>query len=63
MDATQDLSSMGFICQTLQRSPGAIRKAIEAMGITPTVIINGRAHYSDEDVEAIREHLKREGQR
>lgn len=55
--ATQSISSVGQICSTLQRPYGTVRKAIERLGITPVLIINLVAHYADEDVERLREHL------
>jgi hypothetical protein len=57
MNATQSLSSIGFICQTLQKPYGAIRKAIEELGISPVMVMNCVAHYADDDVERIREFL------
>jgi hypothetical protein len=60
MSTTSNMASMGFICQMLQRTPGTVRRAIEDLRITPTVVINTRAHYADEDVERIREHIERE---
>jgi hypothetical protein len=56
-----DLSSIGFVCQTLQQPPGTIRRAAESLGIKPALCINGVAHYDDEQVAAIREQLQSEG--
>ncbi len=55
--ANQSISSIGQICSTLQRPYGTVRKAIERLGITPVLVINMVAHYSDEDVERLREAL------
>ena len=55
--ANQSISSLGQICSTLQRPYGTLRKAIEELGITPVLVINMVAHYSDEDVERLREYL------
>jgi hypothetical protein len=59
MSTATSISSIGHICSTLQRPYGTIRKALEALQITPTVVINCVAHYSDDDVERLREHLER----
>ena len=56
--ASQSISSIGQICATLQRPYGTVRKAIEGLGITPVLVINMVAHYSDEDVEHLREYLE-----
>lgn len=61
MSTTQSLTTLGCLCQMLQRSPDTIRKAMQELSITPAMIINMRAHYADEDVERIREHLARQG--
>jgi hypothetical protein len=55
--ASPSISSIGQICATLQRPYGTIRKTIESLGITPVLIINMVAHYSDDDVERLREAL------
>jgi hypothetical protein len=55
--ASPSISSIGQICSTLQRPYGTVRKAIESLGVTPVLVINMVAHYSDEDVERLREHL------
>jgi hypothetical protein len=52
------ISSLGQICSTLQRPYGSLRKAIEELGITPVLVINMVAHYSDEDVERLGEYFQ-----
>lgn len=58
--AINDLSSIGFVCQTLQQPPGKIRRAAESLGFKPALSINGVPHYSDTQVAAIRECIDRE---
>ena len=60
MSTATCISSVGHICAALQRPYGTIRKAIEELGLTPAVIINMVAHYADDDVEKIREHLQKQ---
>jgi hypothetical protein len=52
-----ELSSLGHACVLLQQMPGAIRKAAEELGIVAVVVIDGREHFTAEDVERIRQHL------
>lgn len=54
---TESLNSIGFVCQTLQRAPGHIRKAADKLGIKPAVLLNGIPHYADEAVEQLRRHF------
>lgn len=54
---TTEINSIGYTCQLLQRPYGAIRKAAEQLKIVPCVHINGIAHFSDEQVEALRQHF------
>ncbi|MEI8375223.1 MAG: hypothetical protein WCJ35_20575 [Planctomycetota bacterium] len=48
----------GHLCQTFQRSYGAIRKAIEQVGAQPAHTVNGCAYYASDTVEAIGEQLR-----
>jgi hypothetical protein len=40
---------------------GDIERAIEALSMSPVERVNGAAYYSDEQVEAIAEHLRTSG--
>jgi hypothetical protein len=52
------ISSIGQVCQTLQASYSAVRRAIEALGLQPALVINGVPHFADEDVDLIAKHLR-----
>lgn len=52
------ISSIGQLCQTVQSSYTAVRRAIESLGIEPALTIDNVPHYPDSDMERIAEHLK-----
>jgi hypothetical protein len=55
---TASITSIGCLCSQLQKPYGQVRKAIELLGIKPVLIVNMVAHYSDDDVQLIAEHLR-----
>lgn len=57
MSIAPSISAIGNVCAQLQRPYGAIQRAIEQLGIEPAIVINTVPHFSDDDVERIREHL------
>jgi hypothetical protein len=54
---TQSLATIAYACQLLQASHGRIESAITELGITPATIINGKRHYSEDDLDRVRRHL------
>jgi hypothetical protein len=60
MNANEELYSIGFLSQTFQRSPSALQREFEAIGIMPRLHLNDIAHFSRLDVEAMRRHLAKE---
>lgn len=63
MSTATDLLSLGRLSELFQAHPAKIRRAIEALGVEPSLRLNGRAYYSEADVERIRQQLQRESQR
>ena len=51
--ATQNIHSVGMICQLIQQMPSKIRSAASDLGIAPVLTINGVAHFSEKDVRRI----------
>lgn len=51
----KNLMSIGYLCQTLQRSPTQISRVCKAAGIEPAMSINGVAHFGDEEFERIKQ--------
>jgi hypothetical protein len=54
----QRIVSLGRLSGMLQVVPSEIEKAAEAAGIAPALTINGRKHYAEVHVEAIKVALK-----
>lgn len=54
---TVEYTSTGMVCQLCQRAPHAIRKASEELGIRPVMILNGIAHFSGPQVDALVAHF------
>ncbi len=54
----QHLETIGHACATLQASYGAVRRALEALGAQPAMVINGVGHYAEADVERAGERLR-----
>ncbi|MEI8373695.1 MAG: hypothetical protein WCJ35_12780 [Planctomycetota bacterium] len=58
IDPTVHYESASRLCQTFQRSFGAIKKAIKASGARPTHTVNGCEFFHSDDVERIGEQLR-----
>jgi hypothetical protein len=56
--ATKHLSSTGYVCQMLQATPSKIEAAARRIEVGPDTVINGVSHWTDEQIEAIREELR-----
>lgn len=54
---TIEIESVGRLCGLFQKSPKSIREAAASIGIEPSHIINGVAHYTSRQAELIAEHL------
>jgi len=50
-EQTQHLETIGHACATLQAPYGTVRRALEAVGAMPAVVINGVPHYAEGDIE------------
>ncbi|HEY4313779.1 MAG TPA: hypothetical protein VGN12_30340 [Pirellulales bacterium] len=55
---TTAVLTVGRICVLLQRGPGEVVAAAESAGIKPLLVVNGRNHYRESDVGAIRDALQ-----
>ncbi len=51
------LLSLGRLVETFQRSPGAIRAALDAAEIAPSLELNDVAYYADSDVDRVMRRL------
>jgi hypothetical protein len=58
---TMMLESIGHLCASLQAPYARIKRAAEALGLEPSVTINGIPHFDEEQCSAIAEHLKDRG--
>ena len=56
METPINILSIGFACQHLQRPIGLIRATADRLGIRASSI-NGVVHFSEEDVELIRQAI------
>jgi hypothetical protein len=56
---TEHLETLAHLCASLQAPYARIAKAVESLGLKPTVSINGIGHYDAEACEAIRAELHR----
>ncbi|MEQ8849890.1 hypothetical protein [Botrimarina sp.] len=57
--STLRVRSVGSAAQLLQLMPARIGEIADALGIEPTWVLNGVAHYSEADLELIRRrHLE-----
>lgn len=63
MSTTAELNSIGYVCQLVQRTPRAIHAAAEALGIEPTVKINGVPHYDADQLELLNDFFKDQRER
>ncbi len=54
---SNNLMSVGWLCQLFQRLPHEIAKAAKELDIEPAMVINGTSHYSGPQAERIRKHL------
>jgi len=60
MDATSSIVSIGHASSQLQTPVTKLVQVAKVLGIKPTQIINGVVHYSEIDVQKIRQHLRGE---
>lgn len=60
MQANQvnELLSTAKLCQILQRSPEEIRRAAEAAGVNPELVLNDIRYFPAESMQVIRDSLK-----
>ena len=56
-EQTQHLETIGHACATLQAPYGTVRRALEAVGAQPAMVLNGVAHYAEADVERAGERI------
>jgi len=56
------LNSIGYLCGTLQVPPQILAVAAREIGIVPHTL-NGIAHFSDSQVDAITRHLRQRSRR
>jgi uncharacterized protein YcbX len=59
---TTNVVTTGKLCELLQAGPGQVKAAAEAAHVRPVLVVNGRAHFDEEDVPRIRAALS-EGKR
>ena len=55
---TKHLESLAHLCASLQAPYSRIAKAVESLGLKPTITINGIGHYDDEACEQIAAHFR-----
>ena len=58
MNTAQEYHSTGHLCQLLQRSPRAIAKAAEGLGIAPALKLNGIGHWDADQTEKLIDHFR-----
>ena len=59
MNNTQEFCTTAYLCQIVQRSPNAVNRAAEVLGLTPT-IINGLRHWDGAQIEKLIAHFREE---
>jgi hypothetical protein len=58
MSKTTNVVTTGKLCELLQAGPGQVKAAADAAGVKPVLVVNGRSHYDESDIERIRAALK-----
>ncbi len=60
VQSERDLVSIGQLAQDIQRTPNAIERACDALGIAPAMKLNHSPHFDAEQAERILAHFRGE---
>jgi hypothetical protein len=59
MNGTNHLETAAHLCASLQQPYARIAEAVAALGLKPSVTINGIDHYDAESCERIAKYVRR----